>query len=276
MIEYCQATNVDYVMNALLDDSIWFRLFEIYLQRSDKAKGKSMRQMLLVLTGVIQKADNSRSQEMRGRALSTFIDILCLRPDRVKVKPALQGLAHFLQKRTINISDVIRAYGKLLSLDRATTSDMHQIQMFFKMILSWIVHHDTALSAGHLARNFLAQLRQSQSLPGLSLTNHRPLWIVPVVDMLRHWPDRLQEFKTHVFPHCFLSENDEYIQFLAYLNFPRHVPAEKELPRLFIRDNNVQNELSHLEEFKIILGAISTGKELGVVKDIGESNASLQ
>ncbi|KAH7125462.1 putative death-receptor fusion protein-domain-containing protein [Dendryphion nanum] len=277
LIEYCQATDVDYVKEAILDDAIWYRVLEIYLQRSDNAKGKSMRQMLLVLTGVLQKAESSRSYALLDRAVSTFIEILCQRSDRVKVKPALQGLAHFLLKKIITIPQLLQTYGRLLSLGSSSTSDVHQIQSLFKVILSWVVHHDTALSAGHLVKNFLLQIRQS-SLMRTSFDAHdgliSPLWIVPVVEELQKWPDRLQEFKTHVFPHCFLPHIEDYLRFLSYLHFHRHVPQSGSLPEILLLYKDTHNGLEELEEFRILLGAISTGKELGIIKDVDHTHCA--
>lgn len=271
VIEHCQASNVDYVQEAILEDSIWARIFDIYLHRSGEAKGKSMRQILLVITSVITKIQSPRALELRTRAATNLLDIICERQDRFKVKPALQGLAHFLLRDVISIAQLVEIYNDQAERYADQSSQDATPQTLFKVFLGWIVHHETALSAGHLIKNFLLQARH---LSNYSLQSDNviisPLWIVPVVQMLHDWPDRILEFKTHVFPHCFLPNIDEYLRFLSYLNFEKHVQPRGAMPDALHIFSNQENRLEELEEFRILLAAIASGKELTVVRDIGE------
>jgi hypothetical protein len=228
-----------------------------------------MRQTLLVLTGVIAKDQSPRASELRLQAAAVFMDIICDRQDRIKVKPALQGLAHFLLRDVVSIAQLVEISSNLTHghLEILTP------QSLFKTFLAWIVHHDTALSAGHLVKNFLIQARR------LSEYGHHdakdavaPLWIEPVVQTLHHWPDRVREFKTHVFPHCFLPNIDEYMRFLSYLHFGQHVHTSGLLPEVLHTYELQNNGLNRMEEFKILLASIEAGKELTVVRDTGKQN----
>lgn len=268
IIECCQASKTEYARDAILDDSVWLRLFNIYLQRSDDAKGKSMRQMLLLLTSVITKNQSKPASERRVQAAATFVDIICDRQDRIKVKPALQGLAHFLLRDVVTIPQLLEIHGAQSSLSEQL--EKPSPQTLFKAFLVWVVHHDTSLSAGHLVKNFLIQARRS---PGYSVHDDSktvtPLWIEPVVEMLRQWPDRLREFKANVFPHCFLPNLDEYLRFLSYLRFAVHVQAKGDVPQALRVYGLRGSSLDRSEEFKILLAALETGKELTIVRDIG-------
>ncbi|KAF1847315.1 HEAT repeat protein-like protein [Cucurbitaria berberidis CBS 394.84] len=269
IIEKCQATGIDYVHNALLDDSIWFRLFNIYLQRSDDAKGKSMRQLLLVLATVVAKDQSNRAFQLRKQATITFLDIICQRQDRLKVKPALQGLAHFLLRDVVSIAQLVELFGDLQQRYSIEKTNVATPKSIFRAFLAWIVHHDTALSAGHLIRNFLLQARRLPTAgPQSHDTAFLPLWIEPVVQTLQKWPDRIQEFKTHVFPHCFLPNIDEYIHFLSYLHFDKHVQPKGTLPDQLSASNPLPSGLNEPEEFNILLAAFETGKELSIIRDI--------
>ena len=267
IIEHCAASGSDYVRKAILDDSIWFRTFNIYLQRSGDAKGKSMRQMLLVLSSVITKDQSSCAVDLRSRSTAAFLDIICEREDRIKVKPALQGLAHFLLRDVVSITQLVKLFN-----ERQRQSDGEEdsvtAQTVFKSFLAWVIHHDTALSAGHLVKNFLIQARR---LPDYGEQKYNqcvsPFWIEPVVQTLHDWPDRVQEFKTHVFPHCFQPNISEYTRFLAYLRFGVHVPHRGNLPSQLSDNDGKQSSLDETEEFSILLAAIATGKELTIVKD---------
>jgi hypothetical protein len=259
-----------------LDDSIWFRLFQVYLQRSDNAKAKSVRQVLLVLTSVLSKNHSSDSLRLQRRATSIFIDIICLRHDRLKVKPALQGLAHFLLRNIVSLSQLNGIYRSSLA-DQGSISctEFDLSQSFFGSILAWIVHHDTSLSASHLLKNYLIQLRQSPYYEILeSDGSSLPIWIQPVVTSLHSWPDRMQEFKAHVFPHCFLPKIDEYLQFLSYLHFSRHIAIRGQLPDRLLVHEHRQNGLDDFEEFEVLLAALQTGKDIGVLRDMGKRYTS--
>lgn len=271
IIEHCQALGAAYVRGAILDDSIWLRIFNIYLQRSVNTKGKSMKQLLVILTSVVIRDQSSRALELRDQAAASFLDVICQRQDRTTVKPALQGLAHFLLKDFVSIEQLVRLHGDLLKSSTGEQSESSTARTLFKAFLAWVVHHDTSLSAGHLVKNFLLQARR---LPNYAtLTDDAgisPLWIEPVVQTLQDWPDRIQELRTHVFPHCFLPNIDEYLRFLSYLHFDKHVRSKGPLPEQLRTYSHLFNGLLGSEEFKILLAAIGSGKELTIVRDNGK------
>jgi hypothetical protein len=229
-----------------------------------------MRQILLVLTSIITKDESSRASELRRQATTTFLDIICGRQDRLKVKPALQGLAHFLLRDVVSIPQLLQLYGELLG-HSAGPAESETTKTLFEVFLAWIVHHDTSLSAGHLIKNFLIQARKSPNyivtVQGAAIP---PLWIEPVVTTLRSWPDRMQEFKTHVFPYCFLPNIDEYLSFLSYLHFSVHLESSGEIPEALCIPGEHNTGISKTDEFRILIAAIEAGKELSIVRDAGE------
>jgi hypothetical protein len=271
ILERCQALELHYVQEAILDDSIWSRAFTIYLEKSDGAKGKSVRQVLVTLTSILLRNQTPRAFELQEWAIAILVDITCQRQDRVKVKPALQGLAHFLQKDIATIPRLIAIHAKILGRSPEASAGGPDVQPLFSTLLSWIVHHDTSLSAGHVIKNFLAQLRRtSYQDPSTVYDSVTSVWMKPVVECLHQWPDRIQEFKTHVFPHCFLPNVDEYVHFLSYLHFPRHVESKGVIPQELSVYIAEKNTLEDFEEFRILLASIQTGKELGLLKDTGK------
>lgn len=245
-------------------------MFNIYLQRSENAKGKSMRQILLVLTAIIAKSESPQAVQLRKRSATTLLEIICGRQDRIKVKPALQGLAHFLLRDLVSIAELVEILEQIPKRSSATKGLTESAQTLFVTFLTWVVHHDTALSAGHLVKNFLVQARRS---PNYTATAYHegvaPLWIVPVVQTLADWPDRIQEFKTHVFPHCFLPNIEEYMRVLSYLHFSEHVQSAGKLPKALCDFEKLDNQLDSSQEFRILLAAIEAGKELTIIRDNG-------
>ncbi|KAH7359589.1 HEAT repeat protein-like protein [Pyrenochaeta sp. MPI-SDFR-AT-0127] len=268
VIERVHTSGIEHVRAAVLDDSIWLRIFNIYLQRSGDAKGKSMRQILLLLTSVITKDPTPRAFQLRKQAATTFLAVICQRQDRVKVKPALQGLAHFLLRDVVSINQLVDLYAGFSNRSPSGQTELASSQCVFKSFLAWVVHHDTALSAGHVVKNFLLQARR---LPDYSVRandgTNLPLWIKPVVQTLHDWPDRMQEFRTHVFPHCFQPGIDEYMRFLSYLHFDMHVQPIRGLPNQLHSGADLDNGLAVSEEFRILLATIEAGKELTIIRD---------
>lgn len=230
-----------------------------------------MRQVLVTLTSILLRNQNQRGFELQEWAISNLVDIICQRQDRVKVKPALQGLAHFIQKDIATVPRLIDIHASILGHTPDPSVVGPDIQTLFSVLLSWIVHHDTSLSAGHVVKNFLAQLRRtSHQDPATVYDSVVSIWIEPVVECLHQWPDRIQEFKTHVFPHCFLPNVDEYVHFLSYLHFPRHVGPREPIPEELSVHASEENVLDDFEEFRILLASIQTGKELGILRDTGK------
>jgi hypothetical protein len=229
-----------------------------------------MRQILLVLTSIIAKDESSRASELRRQAANTFLDIICGRQDRLKVKPALQGMAHFLLRDVVSVAQLLHLHGELLGR-LPDVADSDSLKTLFEAFLAWIVHHDTSLSAGHLIKNFLIQARKSPNyVVKAQNAVSSPLWIEPVVMTLRSWPDRMQEFKTHVFPYCFLPNIDEYLGFLSYLHFSVHLKSSGAMPEALRTPGGHKTGLSETDEFRILLAAIEAGKELSIVRDAGE------
>lgn len=271
VLEKCQALELQYIQEEILGDSIWSKAFTTYLEKSDGARGKSVRQVLVTLTSILLRNQNQRAFELQERAITNLIDIICQRQDRGKVKPALQALAHFLQKDVATIPKLVDIYAKTLVQSSETPTSGASVQTLFAAFLSWVVHHDTALSAGHLIKNFLAQLRRTSNHDASEIGESiASVWMKPVVDCLCQWSDRMQEFKTHVFPHCFLPNVDEFIHFLSFLHFDHHVNSRGIVPQELRAHTAEKPGLEDFEEFRILLASIQTGKELGIVKDIGE------
>lgn len=230
-----------------------------------------MRQLLLVFTSVLEKDESPRAGQLRTQATTTFLDIICGRQDRLKVKPALQGLAHFLLRDIMSIPQMIELHEEVLRrsssrLQRASTS-----QQLLEAFLAWVVHHDTSLSTGHLVKTFLFQARK---LPTYWVSNRDgvllPLWIDPVVRTLHQWPERMQEFKTHVFPHCFLPNINEFTAFLSFLRFDVHMQSKVALSENLRGLGGYNRELNEVEEFRVLLAAIEVGKEMNIARDRGK------
>jgi hypothetical protein len=80
----------------------------------------------------------------------------------------------------------------------------------------------------------------------------------------------MQEFKTHVFPHCFLPNINEFTTFLTFLRFSVHVRSKATSSEILTALEGRNSGLNDLEEFRILLAAIEVGKEMNIVRDSGK------
>ncbi|KAF2201139.1 HEAT repeat protein-like protein [Delitschia confertaspora ATCC 74209] len=271
VIEASRASGAQYVHDAVLEDGIWTRLFSIYMERSDNAKPKSMRQLLLLLSNLISREDTLYSARLRKQATVAFLDVICERQNRLKAKPALQGLAHFLSKGLLSLSGLIELHSGSLAEGSRPSSTLESVQSLLRRFLVWITHNDTVLSASHLIKDYFKQIRQSQ-LNFTSSSDVRsqglPFWVKPVVDSLSRSLGKIQDFKSHVFPHCFQPQIQEYLSFLLYLGCGRHLGIGADL---YASEDGYSTGLIALDEFKVLLAAIQTGKEMGIVRATDEN-----
>lgn len=299
MIEACQASGIPYIQDCILEDEIWNRLFHIYLDRSDNAKTKSMKQVFIVLSNLLARVKTPRSVSLQRDATLALLDIACYGQDRNRAKPALQGLSHLLSKDLASVRGLIDFYSCLAEEHPENAPVLPPVQSLLSRFLVWIEHHDTALSASHLIKSYISQVRRMKidhmarrsapqsAAPEAAISNENdpthpanlsspegvlPFWVEPVVRHLCQRSELIHEYKTHVFPYCFKPNLHEYIHFLLYLGFSHHMGMT--IP--FQGTNEMYNNgLATADAFRLLLAAIQSGKDLGVVKDTGMFSMAL-
>ena len=89
--------------------STWNQIFDVFIERSEDAKSKPMRQVLITLVKVLSmSSDSSAVRSIRDAALGRLLTIIMLGQDRLSsVKPAMQALEHFMGKQIINMPNFL-------------------------------------------------------------------------------------------------------------------------------------------------------------------------
>jgi hypothetical protein len=267
--ERCQVAAVERFRDAIWEDHRWSRLFGIYLNFFDKAKPKSMRQVLLVSTAVLSKNTALWSSQYPQEAVSRIVDLISRDQNHRKVKPALQALAHFISKGLISVDQLIDLSGKCVQDSEVHVSRAKTGQTLLAKFLIWVLHHDTALAAGHLVAHFLEKGSDSQAFNQERETG-LPIWAEPFETCIRASPESIQEFRHHVFPNVFRLSFDDYIQFLHHLRMRRYLNA---IPSSEAEANTDYGRPDDAVEISILFAALQAGKDIGMVKDIGLSFA---
>ena len=94
LLEKCQASPDERIRSLVWTKHIWTDLFDIFLERYDNAKPKSMRQVLLLLCTILHKDKSTTAQAVRDESVVRLFDVLFQEDDTSKVKPALIALSH--------------------------------------------------------------------------------------------------------------------------------------------------------------------------------------
>lgn len=239
-------------------------MFNIYIERFDNAKAKSMRQVLVVLSNVLLKADDSRASNLRDQAIDRFLCIIIEQKNRLVAKPALHGLAHFLSKDLISISRLAEFRRKPIGDHSSTSEWPESVKYLLRQFLNWIPHHDTGQSASHLIKSFLDKIRKDHA-ELVETDQLLPIWVEPLVHSICAEPEMILEYRSHVFPHCFQSHLNEYLTFLLYLRLDNHLAVSiASTPH-----GDLKSGMSVEDEFNLLLAALQAGKELGIIKDTG-------
>ncbi|KAF2085259.1 hypothetical protein K490DRAFT_46993 [Saccharata proteae CBS 121410] len=261
IIERCQISQDERIRNLVWTAGIWPRLFVVFLDRSHLAKPKSVRQILLLLTSVLEKCNAFKPGiEARGQALETILQALFEEGDHLRVKPALQALAHFIQKELFQVSEILNECKRWHSAESSGSNNA--AQSFLVGVMGWVSYPDTAPAAGNLVSTFL-KFGRIQNVEAITSKNpSRPLavWVEPLESSVRQNPDAIQNFRSHLFPELFRPVLSDYLEFLVHLRIDDHVG-------LRLNTTSCASQTDDLQAL-LLFTALQTGKEMGIVKEI--------
>lgn len=266
VLEKCQASPDERIRSLVWTKNIWTHLFDIFLERYDSAKPKSMRQVLLLLCKILQKDSSPTAQTVRDESVVRLLDVLFQEDDTSKVKPALSALSYFVQKDAIAVDDVITMFeqwsariGKSLQPFPRPAS---VAKTFLYGIMNWANHQDTAPVAGSAVCAILEHGRRQQAK---HLANGEadslPIWVEPLQSTVRRNPDAMQNFRSHVFPDLFRPVLTDYLRFLEHLHLDDHI-------RLKPSSNDTSKPSDDLEA-SLLFTCLQVGKDMGFVQEVG-------
>ncbi len=234
-------------------------LFDIYLERAQNAKTKSMKQVILELTAILIKSlPNDSADEVKTLAVTKLCNILRSPHEKSVARQGLHALTIFLSKGLI---DVRRLTELFLENDGTRLSSLTDaFRLLLGHLFDCIAYQETALAAVRLVSSIL---EQKSDLPmgrnvDSDATEVLPVWVIPLSESVRRAPEAIHLFRHHVFPLLFKSDVAGYMRFLEFLAKPAHLPGEK-------GPKPAMNEA----ELELFLAALHAGKELGLVIETG-------
>jgi hypothetical protein len=238
----------------------WFNTLSVVLDRSDSAKGKSMRQLLDVLVALLPSFETAQAESIKNRCLNLIFGILLSQSDHVKVKPAFQILSVFFSKKVINLerftSRLRNFTSDNLDEDTAPKSDRAILQDFAKDLLNWMRFLDAAPAAGQtfctLIKVFAQREKQLRAETGASALE--TFWAEPLISSFTTYPDAAANFRHHLLPQLFALDIPDYVEFLGTLGLNKWLATG---------DSNGCNA----SRTNLLCTSLQVGKETGIILD---------
>lgn len=214
--------------------STWNRIFDVFIERSEDAKSKPMRQVLVTLVKVLSRnRDTNTVRSVRDTAIKKLLAVILGHDRRSFFKPAMQALEHFISKQVFDIPDFLFLVNQVRPTEddrryafRVATSTDHsgECQSVYHSPLPpsvgpyppqlspwtsasrhfiWSVLHgvrintDLAPAAGRLLSSFLLSLQRTIFKDDQG-DKELDVWIRPVYGFMKHHPDLIDIFVHHI------------------------------------------------------------------------------
>ncbi|KAL1643907.1 hypothetical protein SLS58_004581 [Diplodia intermedia] len=263
LLEKCQASPDERIRSLIWINHIWTDLFDIFLERYDNAKPKSMRQVLLLLCTILQKDHTATACTVKDESVVRLFDVLFQEDDSSKVKPALIALSHFVQRDVITVDYTITAFEQWAT---ATGKSLQQFpapgnipKTFLHGIMSWANHQDTTPTAGNAVCAIMEHGRRQQAAHfAKDNANSPPIWVEPLESTIRRNPDAMLNFKSHVFPDLFKPILTDYLRFLEHLHLDDHIRLKP------------STDVKPSDDFEasLLFTSLQVGKDMGFVQEV--------
>ncbi|KAI9768015.1 MAG: hypothetical protein M1840_005327 [Geoglossum simile] len=283
-LEKCRSSSITSLQSLSRPDYLWTDIFNIYLERSDKAKVKPLRQVLVTLTSIIAgDLDLYRARRVLNAAVIRIIAIIFKQEAYSRVKPAIQALDYFITKQVISLQDLlsfvktwqcnnnavaISGSGKFspiyhtanepanteMSSSYAETASNDYVTVLALALLHWMPEPDIAPAAGNLFITLFSTLKgqEAERLPHQVSDAAAPGWYGPIHTSIEKTPSALENLKQHILPGLFKLSVTDFGHFLDRLHLKEILsgsPVEDRDPQVML-----------------LFTALQIGKEIGLVR----------
>ena len=226
-------TTVPEIHSLCFSASTWNGVFDIFLTRSENAKAKPTKHLLVTLNKLLSNNRNtSVIHSIKSFTITTLVTAICERESQACVKQALQALDHFITKRTIRLSELLSEFdgvsqkksehststkyaayahvsGSLELLEEKLPGNAAHI---FENILYWMNYPDVAPVAGR----FFTSISKNCSA---AVDSGLPLWYHPLRRALESKPSLIDVFETQLLPDLLQSNLEHTVAFLEELPY---------------------------------------------------------
>ncbi|TID14586.1 HEAT repeat protein-like protein [Venturia nashicola] len=244
----------------------WLDVLTVVLDRSDSAKGKSMRQLLIAMVKTLPSLDQHDGTLIRNETLQlVFKILLSQQSDHVKVKPAFQVVSIFLTKQAVNLEDFVsqlRIFMVIdLDKDSAARSDREILQRFAEALMNWMRFTDSAPAAGQTVCALTKMVASEQKcLVQKSDKVSEAFWIHPLMTSFSAFPEAIAHFRHHLLPGLLALDSSTCKDLLEALRIAEWLKGER-VPRTQL----LYTSLLVGKEMGIVLEAVRGGQVTGEI-----------
>lgn len=239
--------------NGPITPELCVQAFSVFLDRSDGAKGKSMKQYLTVLVSTLKKAPFARDllwEEVARKVLvQVFQTIHGHSRHGIKTKAAFQVFSAFLKEKAVD-QPHIEQYLSQVEVDLS-------FQSFVKTLFDWIRFADIAPVAG-------------QAICAVIQTSPDVNWTYALVQSVQEYPESLMNLRHHVFPVLFMAKGVDYVAYLKDLGLdilPLICPDSDDARNLQPPDCSKRLLPMSAEKRALLFASLQVGKDVGLVLD---------
>ncbi len=236
------------------------RLFNFYIEWSEKDQHRSMRLVLdLLAVLIVQNPSVQLGRETKVQILQTLISISIRQSTRPLVKSSISCLNYLLTKSVCTLDDIASTY-RALQVSAARLPSLSLWRQFVHEMFHWMNLHYVCPVAGRLLVTVFGGLREAASATGPDSAEDShftvEVWHQWLQDGLSAFPDILENIKLYIFVPLFDSDRTASLQLLEHLS--RLQPLK-------------DSEGSNLDDSAMLqLAALEVGKKSGLVEDPGE------
>jgi hypothetical protein len=297
-ISYSHMTAVGNTVSAFLDCGIdsqhegtrhlvrssqaWLAVFEVYMNRFDEAKSKSMMQVLFSLVNIL-KHDQTDAQLIRSKVVDATIPSLILRGSRSQLKASMLSIEVFIRKNVIRPTELImlvenwlvqnaQRWTHLLQEDcKALSIDISQFtskprsddsrgsamedtaKVLALGLVSWGRNLDFASPAGSALGAVFQSMQTSSREGNAEAQNLSSAWVAPVRHVVLQNMGTLEMMSNQILYPLFKVDPSGF-------NYFMHALPLKDI---------LAGDMTHdsLPELTLLFSALQVGKKIGLVHE---------
>ncbi|KXJ97534.1 putative death-receptor fusion protein-domain-containing protein [Microdochium bolleyi] len=225
-------------------------MFNFFVEWNEQDAHRSMRLVLdFLVVSATQNPSPQARQSIKSRILNETVSIITEKSSRPSIKSALTALDHILQKKLVNLSDVLAAYQ---TIHKSTTNKDKSWHNFTTQVFDWMVLHYVCPAAGKL---IVTILTNEWSEDGQE--RHPPsTWHSFISPSLKANPELLEPIRLYILIPLFKADRTGALEYLNQLTSLQGLTGDR-------------GEGWNLDAM-LWLSMLEAGKKVGVVDEPGQ------
>ncbi|KAI8953930.1 putative death-receptor fusion protein-domain-containing protein [Xylaria longipes] len=188
------------------------KLFNYFIEWNEQDAHRSMRLVLdFVVSSIMWNPDAETSKSIKDSILNDTISVITLQASRPSTKSSMIAIDHFLQKKVVYLSEVLRVYQRL---HEGACEQEALWDSFISRVFAWMELQYVWTVAGKLLVTILTQ----PWYQGDKISRHHPnTWHKFILTGLSANPELLEPIKVYIFMPLFKTDPTSTLMYLNEL-----------------------------------------------------------